>query len=222
MSELSLKKPIGLVVGVVCAAVALSAMVAAPMSFTTPKPLYFLLGFEIVILVASVFGVLTAAGKFAAGPALSLACVMAVVGIGSLLADQSANVANPLAGPIVYHLNRWGVDWRITLYFALHAAAAIAIGLGAAWVVMARRPRESLASLARGLVFGAALLGLLAGAWYARSQAAGLPGVMRVMAELAVAGIALGLLAGAVHFTIQAFEFGRVRDDQPSKSSRTA
>ena len=47
MSELSLKKPLGLMLAIVCAVVALSAAAGAPLALFADKPLYFLMGFEV-------------------------------------------------------------------------------------------------------------------------------------------------------------------------------
>jgi hypothetical protein len=210
MSELSLKKPLGLCLAVVCAAVALSAVAGAPLALLVDKPLYFVFGFELLIVLAGVFGVLIAMGKFEEGPGLSLLCVAAIVGVGTLLGDQTAKLANPISGPIVYHIR--SVDRDITMYLALRGVAAALIALGAAWVVLARRPRESTGSLMRGLAALGLLVLVVVGGWSARAGIISLGAFPTTMIALALGVIALGLIAGSVHYIVRAFEFGRRSD----------
>lgn len=222
MNELSLKKPVGLGLAIVCAAVALSALAGAPLALMAEKPLYFLLGFEIVILIASVFGVLAAVGRFAEGPGLTLLCVAAIVAIASLLGDQTAKLSNLLSGPVVVQVRRAQVEWDITLFLALRSAAAAVIGAGAGWVVLSRRPKESAASLVRGLGSAVALVVIVGGAWALRGSIAKLGPFVATLAALAIGVIALGLFAAAVHFVIRAFEFGRVRDGAAATTDKAA
>jgi hypothetical protein len=222
MTELSLKKPLGLALAIVCAAVALSAAAGAPLSLFADKPLYFLMGFEVVILMASVFGALVAMGRFGEGPGLSLICVAAIVAIGSLLGDQTAKLSNLISGPVVAHVRRSQIEWDVTLFFVLRSIAAAIIGIGAAWVVLARRPRESVSSLMRGVGAMVLLVAFVGGAWALRVKIGGLGPFVATMVALTVGVIALGLFAAAVHFSIRAFEFGRVRDGDAGSAGKAA
>ncbi|HMN40675.1 MAG TPA: hypothetical protein PKE29_07490 [Phycisphaerales bacterium] len=222
MPDLSPKKPIGLVLAIVCGAVALSALAGAPLALFAAKPLYFLMGFEVVILVAGVFGVLAAMGRFAEGPGLTLLCVAAIVAIGSLLGDQTAKLTNPLSGPIVVQVRRAQVEWDVTLFFALRLVAAGLIGVGAGWVVLARRPRESAGSLVRGLAALGAFVAIVGGGWALRGAIGRLGPFVATLVGLAAAVAALGLLAAGVHFIVRAFEFGRIRESATGKAAKSA
>lgn len=227
VSELSIKRPAGLVLGAACALVGVSALVGAPLSLFALRPLWYLLGFEIVVLIAAVYGVLVAAGKFRDGPGLALICIAATIAAASFFGNQSATNRdgasfNLMAGPVVGYIssNKERTLDRliggVTLYLVLRLAAAGVIAAGAAWVVLARRPRESLPSLFKSLVSCVSLLGVLIGAWALRSQAAGLGGFASTMIALIVGVLAVGLLSASVHFAIRAFEFGRLRDEPTS------
>ena len=78
---------------------------------------------------------------------------------------------------------------------ALRLLAAAVIGAGAAWVVLARRPRESARSMVRGRAAAALLVVVVGGAWGLRSFAISLGPVVTTLAALAAAVIALGLFA---------------------------
>ena len=186
---------------------AVSAVVAIPASVMAAKPLWFMLGFEVVVLVAAAFGVLLAVGRFASGPGLGLLCVCGAIGLAGLLEDQTSRLSNPLAGPMVHKLQIGDLSWDITLYFALRASAALALGLCAAGVVLRRRPRESMRALAVGLLLGAALLVVLGVARMVMH--AGLGAFANALAGFAFATAAIGLLAASAHFTIRAFQAGQ-------------
>lgn len=203
-----MKRPFGLLAGLLCAAVTLSALAGIAASLLAIKPLWFMLGFEVITVVAGVIGVMTAMGRFGTGPAMALLCVAATVAVGSLLTHLSAELVNPMAGPV---LRRIG-ERPITLFLVLREVGAVGIGLCAAWVVLSRRPRESLSSLLKGAAFGVALVLVVGATWTLRGRAAGLGSLVQAVGGLIVAFLALCLLAGAVHFVVRAFEAGRVGD----------
>src|ERR1043166_2727299 len=125
-----------MIAGVLCAALALSAAAEMVACVLVPRPLYFMLGFEVVALVAAVFGVLLAMGRFAQGPGLGLLCVAAAIGVGSLLGETStydptsAHPANPLSGPMLRTLHLGGViEVPITFFLLLRAAASGVVAL---------------------------------------------------------------------------------------------
>src|SRR5437899_6996502 len=83
---MTVPQPVRLFVGVLCAAVLLSAlgmMLAA--LFLSDKPVWVLFGFEVAISVASVLGILFARGKFQNGQGLAMACVAGTIVVGSFL-----------------------------------------------------------------------------------------------------------------------------------------
>lgn len=231
VNELSLKKPAGLVVGAVCLLVGVSALVGAPLALLAFKPLWYLLGFEIVVLVAAAFGLLVAAGRHADGPGLALLCVAGAIAAASFFGNQSATNRdgpnfNLMAGPVlgyISHNKEHTVDRLIggvTLYLVLRLAAAGVLAAGAAWVVLARRPQDSMPSLIKALGFGASLLVVLIGSWKLRAQTANLGAFATTMLGLLVGVVALGLLSAAVHFAIRAFEYGRIREGPGPRVTR--
>lgn len=158
-----------------------------------------MLGFEVVIALACVFGVLVGIGRFGSGPAIALACVAGTIGIGSLLGYLGAG------------RRLGGVD--LTPFLFGRGAAAGAIAMIAAVIVLKRDARRSVPSLVRGLAFAAALAGFLAAAYWIRPQVFAY-GPLAKAAMVIVSGIVgLGLLAAAVHYTIKAFEHGKFSND---------
>jgi hypothetical protein len=221
LSELSTKKPVGALAALVCAAIAMSAIAGIGASLLAATPLWFLLGFEVVTLIAAVFGVLLAVGKFPEGPGLGLLCVVGVVAVGSVLGDMSTQLSNPIGGPVLYTFGKGGlVQIPITTFMTLRLAVAGILALCAAWVVLQRRPGESMKSLARGLVLGAIMVVVLLVAWKTRTPLAALGPFLRTV-SLFTAGIAaLGLFAASVHYTVRAFEFGRLRQNGDAEPPR--
>ncbi len=211
MSELTLKKPIGLLTACACVAIGLSAIAGIAGSLLGVSPLWFFLGFEVVTLAACVFGVLLASGRFSDGPAIGLLCVLGTVAVGAILGDISTQLSNPIGGPILRTFGKGGlVQIPVTTFLALRLTGAGIIGLCAAWTVLHRRPSESLKSLAVGLGLSVAMLGVLAIGWKARTPLASIGSFASTIGLLTVGVLALGLLAASVHYTLRAFEFGRL------------
>ncbi len=211
LSELTLSKPIGLIAGATCAAIALSAIAGVFAAVLGSVPLWFFLGFEVVTLAACVFGILLAIGRFSDGPGLGLLCVVGAVAVGSVLGDISTQLANPIGGPVLRTFGKGGlVQIPITTFMALRLAAAGIVGLCAAWIVLNRRPAESIKSLIIGLALGVAMLVIVAVGWKVRAPLATLGSFAATIGLFTVGVLALGLLAASVHYTIRAFEFGRL------------
>lgn len=211
VSELTLRKPVGLIAGATCAAIALSAIAGIVASVIGSAPLWFFLGFEVVTLIACAFGFLLAIGRFSDGPGLGLLCVVGAVAVGSVLGDISTQLANPIGGPVLRNFGTGGlVQIPITTFMALRLAAAGIVGVCAAWTVLNRHRLESMKSLLTGVLLGAAMLAVVAIGWKARSVLATLGSFATTIGLFAVGVLALGLLAASVHYTIRAFEFGRL------------
>lgn len=211
MSELTLKKPLGLLAALTCIAIGLSAIAGIAGALLGASPLWFFLGFEIVTLAACVFGVLLAMGRFPDGPALGLLCVLGTVAVGAILGDISTQLSNPIGGPVLRTFGKGGlVQIPITTFLALRLAGAGIIGICAAWTVLHRRPSESLKSLAVGLGLSIAMLVILAIGWKVRAPLASIGSFASTIGLLTVGVLALGLLAASVHYTLRAFEFGRL------------
>jgi hypothetical protein len=181
--------------------VLLSALAGAGVAALHSPPVWFMLGFEVVIGVAAVFGMLTGRGRFGDGPALALVCVAGAVGAGSLLGF--------LAG-------RGNIGVNLTPFLlAREAAAAVYLGVAGAMVVM-RRPGVSLRRLAIGLACAAAFAGEAALLWKMRGSLGGLGTMAGALVGLVAAVTLLGLLAGAVHQIVGAFEAGQLDEDAAS------
>jgi hypothetical protein len=189
---------VGLLVVVICGVVLLSSLAGAGAAAFNAPPVWFMLGFEVVIAFATVFGILTGLGRFSDGPALALVCVAGVVGAGSLLGF--------LAG-------RGNFSMNLTPMLLAREAAAAGI-LGAAGIlVLMRRPRLAMRRFAIGAACAAAFVGLSGGLWLFGSPLRQLGTVAGAGVGLVLSVVVLGLLATAVHQLIGAFETGALNDD---------
>jgi len=219
VSELSFKKPVGVVVGLVSAAMLVSAVAGIAAALMAERTLWYMLGFEIITLVAAIFGVLLGMGRFAEGPGLGLLCVMAAVAVGSVLGDLSTQLANPIRGPLLYTYGTSGLfEVPLTGFMVGRFIGAAALGACGAWLVLARHPKQSFSSLGRGAACGVLFLALLAGAWKLRPHLAAVGTFARTLGAFAFGVIAIGLLAATVHFTVGAFQLGRLRNGGSSRA----
>lgn len=186
---------------VVSAGIAVSAAAALAWSIAT-TPLPFLIGFEVVTVVAGVVGVLLGRGKFWDGPALALVCISGAVGVGSLLGYLSAGPSmQPVLKPLM--LGR--------------AGAAALLLIIAAWIVLSRDAGRSVRALMTGAAFGAAFLAVAAGCWMFRTTLTNLPAMAGIVVGGLLAVVALGLVSAATHYCIRAFQLGTpgVLDEGP-------
>jgi len=193
------------VVGVVCAAVVLSALATVGLAFVQAKPAWFLLMFEVVVATAGVFGVLLAMNRFRAAPAMTLACVSVCIGAASLLGY--VGTGKTVAG---FNLRAW---------FAARELAAVVLAAAAGAILVARSGRPALRSLAIGFLLTAIFGGLVV-ASVALAKASfwiGLPGAAKVGIVLAGGALLLGVFAAAVHWVIKAFSVGT--EDAPGASA---
>lgn len=190
-------QPLGILTAGISAIVLLSAAVALGVgAFATPHP-YFMLGFEVVILIAAAFGVLIGMGRFSEGPAIALACVAGTIGIGSLLGYLGAG--------------RQLGSVNLTPFLYARGAAAGVLALLAAVTVLKRHPGQSLPALVRGAASGVAFAVVIGGLYLIRAQVIAY-GPLAKIAMVIIGGIVgLGLFAAMTHYTIKAFEAGRIR-----------
>lgn len=196
-----LPRGIGLFIALLALLVLISAMVGIGAAGLQTPRVWFMLGFEVAILIASAFGVLIGLGRFAEGPALGLACVAGVIAAGSLLGY--------LAGQ-----GNLGVDLKPFLLARAMAAAGLAVG--AAVAVLMRRPKLSLPRLSIGAICAVAFLATCAAAWKFSSSLANMGTIGGALVGLLGSVAMLGLLAAAVHLLISAFEAGSL--DEPARS----
>lgn len=114
--------------------------------FVEGRPPWALLGFELLTIIAGLFGLAAAAGRFEDGPGLAIACVAGTV----------------LAASVFGYLGATGQIGDFKLYGWLTARLIVAglFGLLAAWVVL-RRTRGALALALRGAVYAGAAIGFV-------------------------------------------------------------
>jgi hypothetical protein len=210
MQTAPLSKPAALLVLILSAVVALSALVGGAIMLTTDKPSWFFVGFELVVVMAGVFGVLLGRGKFSEAPAMVLLCLAGAVGVGSVLGYVGAG------------RNLAGVDLRMWVVGRVAAAGVFAALAGL--TVLSRRPGPAWRALGIGAVFGVLTVGALALGWFGRGwlAAAGAPNVVKLVVALVLAVVVVGLLSAAVHYTVKAFATGRLDAGASSATAQTA
>lgn len=189
-------------IGVVSGAVLLSAaggMLAALAA--NDRPAWGMFGFEAVIAVAGVFGVLMAGGggRFREGPGLAAACIAGTFFVGSVLGYLS--LQPPRLGGV-----------GLKPFVAGRVLAAAVVALAGAYCVLSRHPR-SWRLLLTGLLLGAPVIA--AGAVVALPPLRGLLAPVTGAGTVVQMGAALGafivlgsLLCASADFIIRAFEVG--------------
>jgi hypothetical protein len=194
-----------MLVCLICAAVLLSALglatlsVAGPLLVKDQRPSWALFGFEVVVAVAAVLGLLFGRGRYGDGPGMALACIA-----GTILAASGLGWAG--AG-------RQLLSVSLTPVLAGRILAAGTLAACGAWCVLSRHPRSI-----RLAAVGAALLAPVAmgaGAFMhptgrriidrALGTSSGVQAVVAVLAFF----LAVGLVSAGGHLLIRAFELGR-------------
>lgn len=171
---------------------------AAYRAATKTPPDAFVLGFEGLLALCGVTGILLALGKFRDGPGLALAliAISIVVCTGLGLVSQQLAARQVLRSP--WFLGRFG----LALAFA---------GVGA-WSVLGRDPR-SLRSVRQGAIWlglGFVTVAAIALVWKVwRPQSAGMK--VAAITALLASGVALvAFVSVGINLVIRAFEFGRL------------
>ncbi len=187
--------------GVVSGGVLASALVGAVLALiANAAPAWALFGFEIVVGVSCVFGLLLGAGRYREAPGLAMACVAGTIFAGSVLGYLSLS-PRTLGGV------------GLTPFLGARVLAAGMIAASGAYCVLSRHPR-SWRLLTLGLLLGAPVLGAATVA-VIPSLRAHLAPVLRMglVGQMAVAVAAFlllgGLLCASVDLVIRAFELGR-------------
>lgn len=164
------------------------------MSVAATPRVWFMLGFEVVIGFASVFGVLIAMGRFRQGPAIALACVTGAIGVGSLLA---------FVGPAKSVL-----EGGAKLYLLARGADAAMLGLAACMLVLMRAPRPAFRSMFIGLAWSVLMVVVAMAALKVHASLSGAPGAMRFGASVVFGAMFVAALSAAVHYVVRAFQLG--------------
>lgn len=194
-------------------AIALQALGMIAFSFiAASKPIWILFGFEVVVIVAAIFGWMYALGRPEIGRGLAGASVAGTILLCSglaWLAVSKLSFTNPTAPQVV------------KMYILTRFAVAVWFGFVGAWWVLTRS-RASIPYI-KSVVWGALIVGGVGGALVIFRGPIGnllstLPDAVRTTCQV------LGLIFAAImlchigHNTIRAFECGRVPDSdrQPS------
>lgn len=169
------------------------------------KPAWAMFGFEAIVAVSALIGLLFALGRFREGPGMALACVSGAIFAGSVLGYFS--VSGVLAGI------------GLKPFLLARVAAAAALAVGGAFCVLSR-DRRSWTVLFRGIVLGAPVLAV--GAMAAVPAGRDMLGVVfeagaLVQMTVVVLGALVlgGLFAASVHQIIRAFELGHLDEAAP-------
>ena len=190
---------------VICAAVVLSALgVAAATIISRPVP-WFLLGFELVMVVAGCTGFQTARGRHPQGPALALICVAGIIAAGSFLGYLGAG------------RKLMGVNLKVFVLARVAAGGFLAVV--AAWLVLSRRPGKSIPLIGRGILFGVVAAAIAGAIWFGWAATGGLGEVLRLVLGVVLSAVSLGFIAASVHCLIRAFEFGRLSAEESGPAS---
>jgi hypothetical protein len=188
-----MQRPILKTVGVVSLLVAISSVAAIAGGLFNSPPAWFLVCFEMVVLLAAAFGVLAGRGRFAESLPMTLLCVGGAIAVSSALGYLGAD--------------RQLLGRSLKLFLlARMLAAGFLVAVAAADVL--RHDRRSLGVLARGLACGALPLGMLAAYWkgMGASTLASMDGTVRALLYI-FAFLALGaMICASVHLVVRAFQ----------------
>jgi len=185
---------------------------AIAVTMIAPRPVWIVFGFEAMAVVAGVFAILFARGKFQDGQGLTLASIAGTLVVGAALSQ----LGTPRGVTFTAHgapisLLPWTL-WRL-------AAGAIFALLGA-FAVLRRNPASWL-TLAWAVAVGIPVL-VGAGAWYKfrvriGESMAGWPDALQAALYAVVALVVLVMVSASGHLLIRAFEMGRDDEPQPAK-----
>ena len=189
--------------GALSAIALVSAMGMAGVAlFMGAQPYWMLVGMEVCIVLAGVFGLLFLRKKFSDGPALALLCVAGTIFAASVLSWLSVSRGITLKGDRT-------VDLKWLMYARIGLAALLA---GLASVEVLRRNVLSRGFLLRAVATGMPLLVIAGGLYAGRNVLASQKTVPEWIVWTLVsvgAVIAMALLCACGHFVIRAFEMGR-------------
>lgn len=207
MNQPPLSRPVRLVVGFASAVGLVSALGGMGVAvFAITPPAWMMLGFEVVSVVAAVFGIGVALGRFADGPALALLCVAGAWGGGTLFGRLTA-IEHP------------GLRALATDPWILGRGVLSAVVLAAGGYAVLMRDPRSWRVLIRGVVLGGLALAIVVGGWAMRGSALLRPAtgpleVLRIVMLFVAALVVGGLFSVGIHLVIRAFELGRAETDK--------
>lgn len=169
------------------------------------QPYWLVVGMELCIAMAGVFGVLFLRRKFAEGPAMTLLCIAGTVFAAGFLSWLAVRGGIKLKG-----------DQSLNLKMVMLARVAIAAALvGLASVEVLRRDRRSVGLLGRAVATGVPLAIIAGGMILGRDALAAQQAVPAWIVWTLVsigAVVAMALLCACGHFVVRAFEIGRLEN----------
>lgn len=180
---------------------------------------YFLAGFELVVLVASGFGVWAGLGRLPGVETMTMVCLAGVVFVGALLGAPSI-VAGLIQGGTGLKAEVAGLPLMPWIVGRLIASAVLA-GLSA-FVVLGRE-RSSLRYLLTGVIVGVPVIILAAALLLTplRSYAASLAAPVQVFLALVGFFVIAALVSVSGHNLIRAFEVG-IEAGLPARGDHSA
>ncbi len=176
------------------------------------QPYWLLVGMEVCIAMAGIFGVLFLRRKFADGPAMTLLCIAGTVFAAGFLSWLAVRSGIKLKGDQSLNVK--------TLMLGRVGIAAALVGLASLEVL--RRDRRSLGLLGRALATGVPLAIIAGGLFLGRDALAAQQAVPAwIVWTLVSIGVvvAMALLCACGHFVIRAFEMGRPESAARSESA---
>jgi len=203
-----LPKIVRILIGVLCTAVATSAVaMIAIAAALAHSPAWILIGFEAVVVVSAVTGVLFCFNRFQEGQGLALLCTAGTFAFAAFCTWLS--LANH---ELILDPSKPGISF--TPVAMARVGAGVLIALVASFAVLRRDPRRSGGLLLRGflalLPVGAILMCAVLFPATASSVMAAMPGWLRATVAF-VGGIGgLTLFSVGLHCIIRAFEAGRL------------
>lgn len=203
-----MKRPLRLLLQGTLALTALSALIAGTLGGVNVQ--WFTLGFEGVVLAATVLGMLATLGRPPYGQPLALACVAGAVAAASFL--ESIGVDRGFLGVMgrrIADVSGPGVTIHLDVLLVFRLAVSAALAAAAGFLLMRRDWGPSAKRLLLGTVLALAAIGILAGAWVGRGAIGDLAGPVRW--GIAVVGFitVTGLAAAATQYLIGAFSAKR-------------
>ncbi len=187
---------------------ALSCAYGVSLAFSGGRTQWFVVGFEVLVVGAAVFGILLAKGKFTSGPAITLA----MIAMTAVIATGLELVAKQLA-----------VRQLVLHPFFLGRIALAGVFCGVATVLVLNRDKRSWRTCFLGIATTAAGVAAGVGAIVASSRSnIASPGLaaLGIVGLLIVGTLVLACLSIGLHLIIRAFEFGHF--DEPKTTSTAA
>ncbi len=177
---------------------------------------WYMLAFEVVVLISAVPGVMIGAGRVRSGHAMGMLCLGGVIGITAVLIDPELMKAliqrqTPKVDPV------WGVN-ILPWILARLAAGVLLVGMSALTALL-RKPGRSFPLLAKGMAFALPLLvcGGLVLVPSMRGKLAALSPVSLIVIAIAGTAILSVLIAASGHLIIRAFQVGITDDGEAAR-----